>query len=420
MAQFQYEGVDNTGRSVGGIIEAADRRAAIADLAQKGHFAMSLSLAKGRAIDLTGKIETGLAHSASRMWARRRWSRISGKDILAFTSQLGTALKAGLPLMNCLEVIEQQADKAAMKRLLTELTQAVKAGKSLSEAMEGEGKIFSSLYLAMVRVGETGGILDATMEQLTGILRRDEQIKTNMKNASAYPLFVLGLGVASIILVVSWLLPKIIATIAESGALLPLPTQILLAVSGFIGSYGWLVGAAVVIGVILMKKWINSPGGRTAWDAFRLRIPILGRVQKTIAVGRFARSLGALTRGGITILESLQVVRNTLGNEVLARKIDGVAKKVKAGDALAPTLGQAGGFPPLLVQIVAVGEQTGKLDELLLGAADTFDEEADAAISKVMSILPAVLVLLLAVVIGFIIAATLLPIISMELGASAM
>jgi len=420
VAQFQYEGVDNNGRSVGGVIEAADRRAAIAGLAQKGHFAMRLASAKDGATILPEKIKTGLSRSAGRMWAGRKWSRISGKDILAFTSQLGTALKAGLPLMNCLGVIEKQADKAAMKSLLAELTHAVKAGKSLSEAMEGEGKVFSPLYLAMVRVGETGGILDATMEQLTGILRRDEQIKTNMKNASAYPLFVLGLGVVSIILVVSWLLPNIISTITESGALLPLPTQILLALSGFIGSYGWLVGAAIVAAVLLMRKWIDSPGGRMGWDAFKLKIPILGRVQKTIAVGRFARSLGALTKGGITILESLQVVRNTLGNEVLARKIDEVAKKVKAGDALAPSLEQCGGFPPLLVQIVAVGEQTGKLDELLLGAADTFDGEADAAISKVMSILPAVLVLLLAVVIGFIIAATLLPIITMELGASAM
>ena len=153
------------------------------------------------------------------------------------------------------------------------------------------------------------------------------------------------------------------------------------------------------------------------WDAFSLKIPILGPVLRTIAVGRFARTLGALTKGGVTILEALAVVRDTLGNEVLAREIDTVAEKVKRGDSLADPLEQSGYFPPLLIQIVAIGEQTGKLDELLLNAADTFDTEADAAISRFMAIFPAVLILLLAVVIGFIIAAALLPIVTMSIGA---
>jgi type II secretory pathway component PulF len=191
-------------------------------------------------------------------------------------------------------------------------------------------------------------------------------------------------------------------------------------ISGFIQGLftsvlGWIVLAAICVGFYRLIKWTGTTG-RLQCDTFKLRIPILGSVLRTIAVGRFARTLGALTMGGVTILEALGVVRDTLGNELLGREIDTVAEKVKRGEPLAEPLGESGNFPPLLVQIVAVGEQTGKLDELLLNAADTFDSEADSAINKFMAIFPAILILLLALVIGFIIAATLLPIIAMELG----
>ena len=179
---------------------------------------------------------------------------------------------------------------------------------------------------------------------------------------------------------------------------------------------GWVALAGLAAGLYALWRWTRT-AGRLPWDALRLKIPILGPVLRTIAVGRFARTLGALTKGGVTILDALAVVRDTLGNEVLAREIDTVAEKVKRGENLANPLEQSGQFPPLLIQIVAIGEQTGKLDELLLNAADTFDSEADAAISRFMAIFPAVLILLLAVVIGFIIAAALLPIVTMSVGA---
>ena len=167
----------------------------------------------------------------------------------------------------------------------------------------------------------------------------------------------------------------------------------------------------------MVRRWIRTSSGRLMWDRIKLRLPVMGRVQRTIAVGRFTRTLGSLTKGGIAILEALQVVRDTLGNELLGRAIDRVAQEVKTGAPLADPLDESGYFPPLLVQIVSVGEQTGKLDELLLGAAETFENEADTAISRFMSVLPALLVLLLAVVIGFIVAGALLPIVAMQLGA---
>ena len=420
MSQFSYKAVDRGGGHVKGTIEAVDRRSAVAVLADKGHFVTELFEKDATS---SAPSETQSSEKAPLDLSRflRFGSRkVSSKDVLAMTTQLSTALQAGLPLLNGLELIREQQHKAGMKEMLGELVNAVSSGQSLSEAMEKHEKIFDPLYLSMIRVGETGGILEQTTAQLAGILTRDEKIKTNMKNASAYPIFVLCIGLASVVIIITWILPTIIGTISETGALLPLPTRILIAMSGFSKAlltkfYGWIFLASIGAGLYYLSRWTKTVG-RIKWDAFKLRIPILGSVLRTIAVGRFARTLGALTKGGVIILEALKVVRDTLGNELLGREIDAVAEKVKRGESLAEPLGESGYFPPLLVQIVSIGEQTGKLDELLLNAAETFDTDADSAINRFMAIFPALLILLLALVIGFIIAATLLPIIVMTIG----
>jgi len=417
LGQFSYKAVDKGGGHVRGTIEASDRRSAVVALANKGQFVTDLAEA-AKAPSANGEEKAALDLSRFVRFGSRR---ISSKDILAITTQLSTALRAGLPLLNGLELIREQQHKVAMKEMLGELVNAVSSGQSLSEAMAKREKVFSPLYLSMIRVGETGGILDETSAQLAGILSRDEKIKTNMKNASAYPIFVLCVGLASVVIIITWILPTIIGTISETGALLPLPTRMMIGMSGFTKAlltkvYGWIILVLMGAGLYYLIRWTRTEG-KIKWDTFKLRIPVLGSVLRTIAVGRFARTLGALTKGGVIILEALSVVRDTLGNELLGREIDAVAEKVKRGESLAGPLGESGYFPPLLVQITSIGEQTGKLDELLLNAAETFDTEADSAINRFMAIFPALLILLLALVIGFIIVATLLPIVVMTVGA---
>jgi len=412
MSRFSYKAVNRAGGHITGIIEAVNRRSAVAGLADKGQFVIELSEeAQELAVSSGEKVVLGLAGLI-----RFGSQRISRQDILAMTSQLSTALHAGLPLLNALEIIHEQQHKPAMKEMLSKIIKAVSSGQSLSEAMASHEKTFDPLYLSMIRVGETGGILEQTTAQLAQILDRDEKIKTNMKNASAYPVFVLAIGLVSAVVAITFVLPKILATISGGVAALPWPTRMLMALSQFIKSYGWLLAIAVAAAIYYFRKWAASKG-KIKWDSFKLKVPIVGSVLRTLAVGRFARTLGALTKGGVTILESLGVVRDTLGNELLAREVDDVAEKVEAGSSLAGPLVASGYFPPLLIQIASVGEQTGKLDELLLNAADTFDAEADAAIARFIAIFPALLILLLALVIGFIIAATLLPIVVMELSA---
>jgi type II secretory pathway component PulF len=413
LGEFSYRAIDRGGSHVSGTIEAVDRRQAVAALADQGHFVTELS-------EMAAKI-TGRTSNAEP--AHLGGGRVSSRDILAITTQLSTAVRAGLPLLNALELIGKQQRKASMKRLFEQLVRSVSSGQSLSEAMGEHKKVFSPLYLSMIRVGETGGILEQTSAQLAMILSREEKIRTNLKNASAYPLFVLCFGLISATVIVVGILPRILSMI-DVGAGMPMPTRILLSISGFLRSVfttvqGWVALGVLAVLIYAFMQWTRN-AGRLEWDALKLRIPFFGSVLRTISVGRFARTLGALTKGGVTILEALAVVRDTLGNEVLARQIDDVAEKVKRGASLAEPLEESGYFPPLLVQIVAIGEQTGRLDELLLNAAETFDNDADAAINRFMAIFPALLILLLALVIGFIIAAALLPIVTMSLGAGGM
>ena len=410
MSRFFYKAVDQGGEHTTGTIEAVDRKNAVAALTNKGQFVMELAEKAGSSGTGANLLEALDVKRLLQFGSRR----ISSKDILAMTTQLSTALRAGLPLLNGLELIHEQHNKTGMREMLADLIEAVSSGKALSEAMEKHDKVFSPLYLSMIRVGETGGILDQTTAQLAGILSRDEKIKTNMKNASAYPIFVLIVGLISVIFIITWILPNILGTIQETGVMLPLPTRILLGLSNFIKTKGWVVLILLIVGWLYFLKWSRTKG-KLKWDTFKLKIPILGSVLRTIAVGRFARTLGALTKGGVIILESLAVVRDTLGNELLGREIDVVAEKVKRGESLAEPLGASGYFPPLLVQITSIGEETGKLDEMLLNAAETFDSESDAALNRFMAIFPALLILFLALVIGFIIIATLLPIVMMTL-----
>ena len=430
MTEFAYKGVDRHGASVSGSIEAVDRKAAVAVLAEKGRFVTEMAPkgdhapSRGPAVT-EAKGRPARARVAGPQAATFRGlgsGRVTAKDVVAMTTQLSTALRAGLPLMACLQLLrDQQKRKPAAHDLLDDLVQSVSSGSSLSEAMAKHPRIFSPLYLSMIRVGETGGMLEQTSTQLSQILSRDEKVKTSIKNASAYPILVLCLGLVSVVIIVTWILPTVMSTMDVDKAAMPLPTRILLGAGEFVkGSItrpqSWVIVAAIVAGLVYGVRWLHTEG-RVRWDSFKLHIPILGSVLRTIAVGRFSRTLGALTKGGVTILEALAVVRDTLGNEFLALQIDDVAEQVKRGSTLAEPLEQSGYFPPLLVQIVAVGEQTGKLDELLLHAAETFDTESDAAITRFMSVFPAILILLLAVVIGFIIVATLLPMVVTQLGA---
>jgi type II secretory pathway component PulF len=403
MARFQYKGINRSGQAVQGKIDAESAATASNMLAERGLF-----------VDEIASMEAEGEGAVKPYRKRSSRLRLSVKDRVGFLRQLAIALGAKLSLLTALGVVGQQNPRPAVKQLVSELTEIIKSGKSLSFGLSQYPASFDRLHWSMVAVGETTGTLGESMGQLAQLDEAEYEAKSEITTAALYPAFVLALGVVSSAIVVTWVLPQILSTLVAEAETLPWPTRVIMAISEWLSVNGLWFFIILVLGGWLFKKWKQTPIGRYFWDGITLKFWIYGSVKRRWAVSRFARTLGTLSRGGINIIDSLQIVRNTLGNEVLAREVDQMVRKVQTGTALAESLRQSGKFPPLLVQIVSVGEETGQLDQQLLSAADAFERETKVAIRRFMAIFPAVLILLLALVIGFIVAATLLPIVQIE------
>lgn len=395
MPRFAYKGVSLSGDSREGVVEAADRAAALRQLEQQGAYVTQIDSAEsGPAL---GRRSIGTA-------------RLAG-----IYRQLAATLHAGLPLLTALRVISEQTEHLYSRSVLESVCKEVNDGRSLSEAMADRPNVFEPMHVSLVQVGETGGMLETIAAQLADVCERRTRLRRRIQSALFYPALVVLVGIISVVIIVGFIVPNIVESLGTQPEALPLPTRMLMASSAMIRVQGWWMVLAAIGAASAWRAWVASPGGRLAWDRAKLQIPLFGRLVQKLAVARFARSLGALAEGGIAITEALAVVRNTLGNAVLAGRVDELIHSLHAGEAIAPVLRQIGGFPPLLVQMVGVGEQSGKLGEMLLRAADVHDEEANTAIDRFVTVFPVALILVLAVLVAFIMAGVLLPIIGMEL-----
>jgi len=405
MPRYTYSALDEHGAPVSGSLQAAGRSEAIALLADRKVYVRQLN---------EPDAEQKQAESRSRpAWFGRR---VRPRLRASMLQQLATALQAGLPLLTALRVVQEQSDNRALRELMSDLADSVQSGDPLSEAMASRPREFTPLEVSMVRVGETAGVLDEVMRYLADFAERDVEIREQVRSAAAYPAFVLSLAAISVVVIVTVILPKVMVAVTGEMATtaLPLPTRVLLGASSAIRRFKWAILVVGVGSVAAFRAWVATPAGRLRFDTFKLRIPVLGGAIRKIAVARFARTLGTLSKSGIQILEALDVLRGTLGNEALARKIDEVSDQVTQGESIAEPLRKTGEFPALLTQVIAMGERTGKLDELLLQTAQAYEKDTAAAIARVMTLLPGVLIVLLALIVVFILAAVLLPIIEMQ------
>lgn len=439
MYRFTYSAIDANGSAQTGTIAARSRHDAIATLADRKLFvtrieesaeakspsgAASPTRTSPESHGGAGRLSAALpgagagdaagAASAGQASGETPIKRISLQAMGFLWRQIATALEAGLPLLTALQVVREQADRPAIAALAQDLAHRVETGSSFSDALAAHPRQFAPLHVSMVRAGETAGVLDQVMASLADFTDRDLDVRQRVRSAATYPVIVLVLAVLSILVILVFILPRVMSTIGQDPALLPLPTRVLMGVGDVVRGYGWAVALAAAGGAWGYRRWISTPAGRLAVDRFKLRLPLLGRMLRQVAVARFARALGTLTGSGIQVVEALGVLRDTLGNEALGQAIDQVRASVIQGQPIAQTLSQCGYFPPLFVQVVALGERTGKLPELLLRAADSFDKEVTASIQRTMTVLPALLIMGLALVVGFILAAVLLPIINME------
>ena len=409
MNAFRYQALESTGRSVEGVIEADDRKSALRLLSERGLFPSILETSPN------GATRSSAAQAVSRpSFSVQPGGRVKRKDITAFTREMSALLGAAIPIPQALDGLGEEEESPAMKAMVLKLSESVRKGASFSSALDEHPRLFSKLYISMVRVGEEAGALQKVMGDLADLLEHEEEVRGEVKAAVAYPLFVLGFGILTVIGLLTLVLPRLFGMLKEMLTDLPLPTLILLKVSGFLHTYWPVLLLGTGAGVGFLRWYQRTPKGAELFDRVKLRIPVLGSVFHAAALGRFARTLGTLARSGVSLLPALKIVEDTIGNRVLARQIARVAEDTRGGHSLATPLRKLGIFPRTVVQMIDVGEETGRLDEMLLRVAEIEERHMRARTKTLISLLAPILILIVGSLVGFMVIAILLPIFRMS------
>ena len=342
--------------------------------------------------------------------------RIKRKEVTAFTRELATLLGAAIPIPSALEGLGTEEENEALRGVVLDLLARVLRGESLSEAMATYPRTFPSFYTSMVEVGEEAGQLDKVLVDLADLLEQEDETRGAVLTAVAYPLFVLGLGILTTFVLLAFVLPRLFEMLGGMTDVLPLPTQILLIISDFFQQYWHYVLFGMAGLALLLRGALTSPAGALAWDSIKIRLPLLGPSFRASAVGRFTRMLGILLRSGVSLLPALEIVRKTVGNRLIAQRLADVAEETRGGDSLAAPLRRTNLFPSTLIKMIAVGEETGRLDDMLLRVADIQDRQLKERSRTLISLLAPLLILVVGGVVGFIVIALLLPIFQMSRG----
>lgn len=413
MNAFRYHGLLGND-PVNGVIEAEDRRDALRRLGERGVFPSRLESVSPSPTPTAPKSPAAPAHSNPP--AFRLGSGIRRREITGFTRELAALLAAAIPIPQALSSIAEEESNPALRSVVDGISTEVKGGVALSAALSRHPKLFPPLYTSMVRVGEEAGALPHVMVDLADLLEHSDEIRGEVVSAVSYPLFVLGFGFVTVIVLLTVVLPKLFAMLEEMLDVLPLPTLILLRLSSFFAQWWpWLLVAAIAA-IAGLVTWIRTPEGRLAWDTLRLRIPILGPLVRSAALSRFARTLGILLKSGVSLLPSLRIVEATVGNAVIASQIAQVGEETRGGNSLAAPLRKLGLFPRSAVQLIAAGEESGKLDDMLAKVAQIEERHLRARTKTLISLLAPILILLVGGVVGFMVIAILLPIFRMSRG----
>ena len=396
MPVFTYRGTNRAGATVSGEVTAANKSELIGNL-------------KRQQINVTKMSEKGKEFSMPTFGGG-----VDSKELAIFTRQFSVMIDAGLPLVQCLEILAGQQENKVFQKVLTTTRGAVEGGSTLSAAMRQHEKVFDALYVNLVEAGETGGILDTILQRLSSYIEKNVKLKRAVKSALVYPVAVLSVA-AGVIVLLLWKVVPIFATLFLGlGVNLPLPTRIVIAMSNFVGSiFGLFILIAVIGAIVGLKVWYGTPVGRMAIDRTLLKLPLMGILLRKIAVARFTRTLGTLISSGVPILEGLEITARTAGNALIEKSLMEVRKGLEAGRNLADPLRDTNVFPGMVTQMIGVGEQTGAMDAMLQKIADFYEDEVDAAVKDLLSALEPMMIVFLGVVVGGIVISMYLPLFSL-------
>lgn len=398
MAQFQYRAADPEGKVVEGTIEAAEVAGVVARLQDRGLIPIKIGAPGSGGKAAAGGTTTRIA--LPKMPAFRR--RLSQKDLLILTQELSTLLTAGLPLDRSLATLIELTHNPELKAIASEVLTSVRGGKSLADAM-AQHKFFPILYVNMIRAGEIGGFLDVVLQRLLEYLERSQEVRDEARAALAYPVVLLCAMGASMVVLLTYVLPKFSTLFTDMGRTLPLQARIVMGASDALRNYWWAFILVIVAVGFAFRSWVRTPQGRWSWDGFKLRVLILGDVLRKAEVAKIARTLGTLLKSGVPMIQALGIVKEISSNVVVARALGEVEVGVREGAGVSEPLARSGAFPPLAIQMISVGEETGRLDDMLLRTADYFDREVKVRVQQFTRILEPVLILVMGVAVGFVV-----------------
>ena len=391
MAVFVYQGRTASGNQ-NGEIEAPDRSAAVGEL-------------RRRSI-----LVTKIAEKSAPKMSFKFGGKVKDKEMAIFTRQFSTMIDAGLPLVQCLNILAEQSESKTLRSVTGQVARHVEAGSTLADALRRHPRTFDDLFTNLVEVGEAGGILDVVLQRLAAYIEKAAALKRKVKAAMVYPCAIIGVALLVVIFMLTFVIPTFAQMFKDLGADLPLPTKIVMLLSDFVRGYILLIIAGMIGAVMALRSYYRTEGGRATIDALMLKTPVFGTLVRKVAVARFTRTLGTLVQSGVPILDGLRITARTAGNKVVEKAVLQCRAAVTEGKTLADPLRTSGVFPPMVTQMISVGEQTGALDAMLSKIADFYDDEVDTAVSTLTSLLEPIMIVFLGVVVGGLVVAMYLPI----------
>ncbi|KAA3618081.1 MAG: type II secretion system F family protein [Calditrichaeota bacterium] len=393
MPLFSYKAINTNGIVVEDTVEAASSIAASDKLRSIGYHPLNI---KSKNAGLNLEIFNQKA-------------KIKTDDVIVFTRQLVVLLKAGVPLLSCLDALAEQAENESMRDIIMKIYVDIESGISFSEALSKHPQAFEKMYINTIRAGEMGGALDKVLARLAELMEFDRETRAQIKSAMRHPvIIVVSLTVAFISLML-FVVPKFIDMFAKLGVNLPLPTRLLIAMYTIISGYWYIVGGVLIASIIGFKLWVKTPSGAYNWDLIKLKMPIFGALIMKSTMSRFTRMLETLNSSGLPILQALDIVSKTVGNEVIGKEIEKAALGVRKGDGLAVPLRQSKLFPPMVIRMISIGEQSGSLDEMLLNISGHYDVEVDYAVKSLSSMIEPIITVMLGIIVLFLALAIFLP-----------
>lgn len=407
MPVYQYRGYKSSGASATGIVDAESPKVARLKLRKEGVFPTDLKEQGG-----VGKI--AIARSgASPIAGVGRFPALTVTDVALMTRQLATLLVAGLPLVDALSVLMDQMDKKTVKGLLADIREAIRSGASYSAVLERYPRDFSPIYVHMVRAGEASGALDQILFRLAEFLEKQLALKSKVTNAILYPAIMLVIGTLVLFFLITFVVPKITAVFAHSKQALPWPTILLMDVSNFCADYWMVLLGALLGGIMIFRRALRTETGRTTADRMVLRLPLIGQVARMVSISRLASTLATMLSSGVQLLDALDVSKRVMNNRILEHAVEEARQNIREGETIAEPLKRSGEFPPLVTHMIAVGEKSGEMEEMLRRISQIYDGEVDRVITRCTSLLEPVMIVVMGVIVLFIVVAILLPIFEM-------